>query len=197
LANGYKGDYIWDIVTEISNEHGDNYVVPATDVMSDLPDDDVRSIAIDSQGNKWIGTIEGLAKFDGLNWTVYTTYNSGLPDNWIQEIAFDNQDNKWICTKGGGLAIFNENGIPWSINENINTSFTLFIYPNPADKQLLFTTGNGKLTGDITVYNLHGQKVIIQKSTENKLDISNLIPGVYILTATIDKKSQRVKFIKK
>ena len=51
---------------------------------SGLPDNDVRSLAIDGSGNKWIGTYDGgLAKFDGKNWTVYNTSNSGLPDNII------------------------------------------------------------------------------------------------------------------
>jgi hypothetical protein len=49
--------------------------------------DHVWAIAIDGQGNKWIGTYGGLAKFDGVNWTVYKTSNSGLPDNyrWTRE----------------------------------------------------------------------------------------------------------------
>ena len=38
---------------------------------SGLPDGMVTSLAIDKNGNKWIGTGEGLAKFDGVNWTVY------------------------------------------------------------------------------------------------------------------------------
>jgi hypothetical protein len=35
-------------------------------------------------GNKWIGTDGGgLAKFDGVNWTVYNKSNSGLPDTLL------------------------------------------------------------------------------------------------------------------
>jgi ligand-binding sensor domain-containing protein len=65
------------------------------------------AIAIDGQGNKWIGTDGGgLAKFDGINWTVYNTSNSGLPDNYVRAIAIDGQGNKWIGTDGGGLAKF-------------------------------------------------------------------------------------------
>ena len=48
-----------------------------------LPCNYVTSIAIDGSGNKWIGTVYwygGLAKFDGTNWTDYTTSNSGLPN---------------------------------------------------------------------------------------------------------------------
>ncbi len=39
-ANAYKGDYIHDIVAEITNEHGDNYIASAEDVMADLPADE-------------------------------------------------------------------------------------------------------------------------------------------------------------
>lgn len=39
-ANAYKGDYILDIVAEISNEHGDSYIASAEDVMADLPADE-------------------------------------------------------------------------------------------------------------------------------------------------------------
>ncbi len=39
-VNGYKGDYILDIVAEMSNEHGDLYVVSADEVMKDVPADE-------------------------------------------------------------------------------------------------------------------------------------------------------------
>jgi ligand-binding sensor domain-containing protein len=66
---------------------------------SKLPDNYVLAIAIDGQGNKWIGTwFGGLSKFDGANWTVYNTSNSGLPYNTVLAIAIDGQGNKWIGT---------------------------------------------------------------------------------------------------
>jgi ligand-binding sensor domain-containing protein len=71
---------------------------------SKLPDNHVLAIAIDGQGNKWIGTKGGgLAKFDGVNWTVYNTSNSGLPNDDVRAIAIDGQGNKWIGTYGEGL----------------------------------------------------------------------------------------------
>ena len=56
-----------------------------------LPDDDVRSLTVDSYGNVWIGTYEGLAKFDGEKWTVYNTGNSGLPSNRVTAHGKNNQ----------------------------------------------------------------------------------------------------------
>ncbi|MCX8159294.1 MAG: hypothetical protein N3D20_03370, partial [Candidatus Pacearchaeota archaeon] len=76
---------------------GTNWTVYYTS-NSGLPYNDVLSLAIDAQGNKWIGTAGGLAKFDGTNWTVYNTSNSGLPSNSVYSIAIDAQGNKWIGT---------------------------------------------------------------------------------------------------
>ncbi len=71
----------------------------------------VLSLAIDGSGNKWIGTWAGLAKFNGTNWTVYNTSNSGLPDDGVLSFAIDGSGNKWIGTYKGGLAVYNEGGI--------------------------------------------------------------------------------------
>ena len=47
------------------------------DTNTKLPYKQVSSIAIDSSGNKWIGTNGGgLAKFDGKKWKVFNTSNS-------------------------------------------------------------------------------------------------------------------------
>jgi ligand-binding sensor domain-containing protein len=77
---------------------------------SGLPSNRVYAIAIDKQGNKWIGTSAGLVKFDGVNWTVYNTSNSELPSNWVYSIAIDGQGNKWIGTDGE-LAVYREGGV--------------------------------------------------------------------------------------
>jgi ligand-binding sensor domain-containing protein len=86
---------------------------------------DVRAIAIDEGGNKWIGTIYnyfygygGLVKFDGVNWTVYQTSNSGLPNNNVWAIFIDREGNKWIGTDGG-LAKFDD--FSWAVYNTSNS----------------------------------------------------------------------------
>lgn len=56
----------------------------------------VTAIAIDSLGNKWIGTNNGVSKFDGTNWTTYNMSNSSIVSNEIKSIAVDLQNNVWI-----------------------------------------------------------------------------------------------------
>lgn len=73
---------------------------------SDIPDNYVWGIAIDAEKNKWIGTYDGLAKFDGINWTIYNTTNSNIPGNDVRSIALDSSGNKWIGFYETGVAKF-------------------------------------------------------------------------------------------
>ena len=66
---------------------------------------EVNAIAIDCEGNVWVGTARyGVSKFDGTNWTTYDTSNSGLESNFITAIAVDNECNVWFGTYGGGVS---------------------------------------------------------------------------------------------
>ena len=89
---------------------------------SGIPDNYVTSIAIDTNGNVWIGTYSGGgAKFDGTNWTVYNITNSGLTDDMINAVAIDKQGNTWFGTEFGGLNVYREGGIVLTaINRNGN-----------------------------------------------------------------------------
>ncbi|MBZ0200728.1 MAG: T9SS type A sorting domain-containing protein [Ignavibacteriaceae bacterium] len=77
------------------------------------------SIVIDGSGNNWICTGNGLAKFDGANWTVYNKTNSGLPDNDVSSIAIDGGGNKWIGTLGYGLVKYD--GTNWTLYDTSNS----------------------------------------------------------------------------
>ncbi len=47
---------------------------------------------------------KGVSKFDGTNWTTYTTAD-GLADNAVYAIAIDAQGNKWFGTTGWSFKI--------------------------------------------------------------------------------------------
>jgi len=66
-----------------------------------LASNDIYSIAIDAQGNKWFGTDAGVSKFDGTTWTNYTATANGLAGNDVRSIAIDAQGNKWFGTDAG------------------------------------------------------------------------------------------------
>jgi len=78
---------------------------------SGLPPDQVTALLFDDQGILWVGTRDGLAKFDGETWMVYNRVNSGLPDNFIWILLIDTRGNTWIGTHFGGLAVYREGGV--------------------------------------------------------------------------------------
>lgn len=110
------------------------------DVKSGLPTNFVTCAAEDKSGNLWFGTWSGgLIKFDGSKWIIYNTSNSQLPNNIVMTIFIDKYDNKWIGTYGGGLAVYRENGVIISV-ENDKTilpkNFELKQnYPNPFNSE--------------------------------------------------------------
>lgn len=80
---------------------------------SDLPSDYVcGGVAVDTNNHIWVGTDAGVATFNGLVWTTYTT-SDGLPSDIISCIAVDLNNNIWIGTDGDGVAKFNGN--TWTI----------------------------------------------------------------------------------
>src|SRR5687767_9575271 len=62
------------------------------------------SVAVqDHKGYLWIGTGEGLSRFDGYRFVTYGA-SQGLPHLYINHLAVDRLGRLWIATNGGGLA---------------------------------------------------------------------------------------------
>ena len=69
---------------------------------SGLPQNSVLSIAQTADGFLWLGTEEGLARFDGLAFKVFDRRNTPeLRSNEITALLADRQGRLWIGTGGG------------------------------------------------------------------------------------------------
>lgn len=69
----------------------------------------VRAIAQDRNGFVWMGTQEGLNRFDGYEFRTYLQgriEGEGLPDNHITALAMGPGQQLWVGTQNGGLALF-------------------------------------------------------------------------------------------
>ncbi|MFC2129870.1 two-component regulator propeller domain-containing protein [Bacteroidota bacterium] len=84
-----------------------------------LPDDNIMKIVADNKDHLWFATQNGLAKFDGQNWTSWLRQNSDLPNRWINDIAIDENDTKWLATQNG-LVKFEDDSMHVYDNSNQN-----------------------------------------------------------------------------
>lgn len=67
-----------------------------------LRHDQIRSMAQDNAGNIWLGTDDGLTRYDGKYYSHYTT-EQGLNNNLILSVCIDSKENIWIGSFGGGV----------------------------------------------------------------------------------------------
>jgi len=104
--------------TGVSKFDGNTWIAyTAENTNNGLAYDNVTSITIDAQGNKWFITGKGISKFDGTNWTTYTSGNTNneLID-FVDCVAIDAQGNKWFGTTKGDILKFD--GINWTTISN-------------------------------------------------------------------------------
>jgi signal transduction histidine kinase/ligand-binding sensor domain-containing protein len=66
-----------------------------------LPQDTIRAIAQTTDGYLWLGTDEGLARFDGYDFAIFTKANGDLPANSITALAASPGGSLWIGTPSG------------------------------------------------------------------------------------------------
>ena len=66
-----------------------------------LPQDTIRAIGQTADGYLWLGTDEGLARFDGYDFVVFNKDRGELPSNSITALAADRDGSLWIGTSSG------------------------------------------------------------------------------------------------
>jgi hypothetical protein len=82
-----------------------------------MPDDYCISIFYDGV-NFWVGTTgNGLVKFDGTNWTIYKTTNSGIPSDFVFNTK--KEGNKMWFATSAGLAMLD--GTLWTVFNTTNS----------------------------------------------------------------------------
>jgi diguanylate cyclase (GGDEF)-like protein len=69
-----------------------------------LPQSSVEAIAQTPDGYLWLGTQEGLARFDGIGFVVFDKANTpALRHNRVTALLADREARLWIGTEGGGV----------------------------------------------------------------------------------------------
>ena len=73
-----------------------------------LPNPQVRCLSVDNNGLLYVGTLDGIAVYNGADWYTITSEKSILPGH-INEIVFDSQNIAYIGTIDGLYKMENDN----------------------------------------------------------------------------------------
>ncbi len=79
------------------------FVIRSWQVDAGLPQNTVNAIVQMNDGYLWLGTQAGLARFDGVRFTVFGL-SEGLPSTQVLALHQDKVGQLWIGTAGGGLS---------------------------------------------------------------------------------------------
>jgi signal transduction histidine kinase/ligand-binding sensor domain-containing protein len=74
-----------------------------------LASNEVLAVVQDSTGYIWIGTNNGLQRFDGVRYETFRSRENdatSLPHNAVIQILFDKKGNMWVLTADGKVGIF-------------------------------------------------------------------------------------------
>ena len=79
-----------------------NYIATHWDTETGLPHNAVKQIFQTRDGYLWLGTLQGLARFDGIKFTIFSPHNTpGILNGQITSLAETPDGSLWIATSYG------------------------------------------------------------------------------------------------
>jgi len=95
---------------QIDHDYSPPLILEHLTTSDGLPQGTVFVTLQDSQGFVWLGTEDGLVRYDGhelLRYAYSRSARGGLPGNYIQAIVEDARHDLWIAIKDEGVARWN------------------------------------------------------------------------------------------
>jgi Secretion system C-terminal sorting domain len=124
-----------------------------------------------------------------------TTHTSALTGNENYRVVLElkNATSTWLA---GDYSTVGYN-FTESLNTNAFENSIISIYPNPTN-DFIFVKGIENTPIDqVTVFDMLGKKVFASSQLNaDKIDVSNLNSGIYMLTVSSDNSQKTIKFVK-
>ena len=122
------------------------YVFDKWEIEEGLPQSSVNAIARTSDGYLWLGTQEGLVRFDGVNLKTIDDHNSGMLSTglWVNSLLADSHERLWIGSNGGGLARLTRGKIStWTTRDGLPSDLLTSLYEDHDGNIWIGTNGSG------------------------------------------------------
>lgn len=89
----------------------ENFTLRVWQVRDGLPQNQVTAITQTPDGYLWFGTLNGLARFDGIAFRVFDHTNTeGMESSRVEGLRLDEQGRLWVDLEGGRSGYFGERG---------------------------------------------------------------------------------------
>jgi signal transduction histidine kinase/ligand-binding sensor domain-containing protein len=151
-----------------------------------LPDDSVLALTQTHDGYLWLGTLNGLVRFDGVRFTVFDESNTPkLPSIKIVRLFEDSRCNLWVGTDTAGAALIAQGRVePLDIGRGGRKGHLVSVCEDSTGAVWLLT-GDGHLgryaDGKLEVTDMGGtvgQSVIADKTGMVWIGVGNKILGL-------------------
>jgi ligand-binding sensor domain-containing protein/signal transduction histidine kinase len=97
---------------ENTNRSDAPFIVDSWSTKEGLPQSSVISVIQTRDGYLWLGTLNGLVRFDGTKFTIFNDHNTpGLNSDRIVYLLEDSRTNLWIGTDTAGVALLSDGKI--------------------------------------------------------------------------------------
>lgn len=113
----------------------------------------------------------------------------------------DEKESHISCTKVNGLTYYPSNTSPCNLTTNVadvDKKYFFDVFPNPANNEINIAFPDSEAPANITLFSPLGQILITEKlyGEKNKIDISKLPKGLYLLSINVNGKIYTKKIIK-
>jgi PAS domain S-box-containing protein len=111
-----------------------------------LPQNSVLAITQTRDGYLWLGTEEGLARFDGVSFSVFDKRTTpAIGTNTISALLEDQRGNLWIGTNGGGLTRRDTSGrfFRYTTRDGLGSDVVLSLHEDRKGSLWVGTDGGG------------------------------------------------------
>ncbi|HWF45962.1 MAG TPA: two-component regulator propeller domain-containing protein, partial [Bryobacteraceae bacterium] len=121
------------------------YVHDVWTTESGLPQSSVLAIAQTPDGYLWLGTEEGLLRFDGVRFVTFDKRNTpSLQSDEVDALLVDRRGDLWMGTRGGGLVLLS-GGVfkTFTIRDGLSNDSVQGLYEDERGDLWMATDGGG------------------------------------------------------
>ena len=121
------------------------YSLASWQTAAGLPHNTVQALAQTRDGYVWVGTVEGLARFDGVRFVAFDRSNTpAIARNDIQALFESRDGSLWIALYGGGLVRYREGAFrPYGTGDGLHSSTVTAIHEDREGSLWIWTDGTG------------------------------------------------------